>query len=145
MTELEPITLPQTPDDWTNWLEERGRGSLRTAADQVAALKTAPAEDTAILQLWNDAGIALANAFAATSLLSSVHPDPAVIELAEAIEVEARRFSSDLHLDHEVFDQLSGIRTEPLDAGARRVLEDALRSFRRGGVALDEPTRARLR
>jgi thimet oligopeptidase len=145
MTVLEPITLPATPDGWTEWLEERGRGSLRTAADQVAALKTAPAEDTAILQLWNDAGIALANAFAATSLLSSVHPDPAVIELAEAIEVEARRFSSDLHLDREVFAQLASIRPEPLDAGARRVLDDALRSFRRAGVALDEPTRARLR
>jgi thimet oligopeptidase len=145
MTALEPITLPTTPDGWTAWLEERGRGSLRTAADQVAALKTAAAEDTAILQLWNDAGISMSNAFAATSLLSSVHPDPAVIELAEAIEVEARRFSSDLHLDREVFDQLSSIRPEPLDAGARRVLEDALRSFRRSGVALDEPTRDRLR
>jgi thimet oligopeptidase len=145
MDDLEPISLPATREGWTPWLEERARGSLRTAADQVAALKTAAAGDTAILQLWNDAGIALSNAFAATSLMSSVHPDPDLIELAEVVEVEARRFSSDLHLDREVFEQLSSIREEPLDTGARRVLTDALRSFRRAGVQLDDKTRDRLR
>ena len=66
-------------------------------------------------------------------------------ELAEAIEVEARRFSSDLHLDEEVFAQLSSVRADPLDGGARRMLADALRAFRRAGVELDGTTRARLR
>ena len=145
MSDLAPISLPTTPDGWADWLQERGRGSLRTAADQIAALKVASTGDTAILQLWNDASIALANAFAVTSLMSSVHPDPAVVELAEAIEVEARRFSSDLYLDRAVFDQLAGVRQEPLDEGARRMLGDALRSFRRSGVDLDEDTRDRLR
>ena len=44
--------------------------------------------------------------------MSSVHPDPAVIELAEAIEVEARRFSSDLYLDREVYGRLTSVRPE---------------------------------
>ena len=145
MTAREPIDLPTTPEAWRPWLEERGRGSLRMAADEIAALKTARAGDTAILQVWNDASIALANAFAVTSLMSSVHPDPEMIELAEAIEVEARRFSSDLYLDRAVFDRLSSIRPEPLDPGARRMLADALRSFRRSGVELDDDTRGRLR
>ena len=145
MSALEPITLPPTSDGWTAWLEERGRGSLRTAADVIAALKVAPSGDEALLQVWNDASVALANAFAATSLMSSVHPDPAVVALAEAIEVEARRFSSDLFLDRDVFDQLSSVPQDRLDDGARRMLADALRSFRRSGVDLDEETRARLR
>jgi thimet oligopeptidase len=145
MSALEPIDLPTTPEGWSVWLEERGRGSLRTAADEIAALKIATPGDTAILQLWNDACLALANAFAVTSLMSSVHPDPAMIELAEGIEVEARRFSSDLHLDRAVFELLSSVRTEPLDAGARRMLADALRTFRRSGVEVDEATRDRLR
>lgn len=139
------LTLPATPEGWGPWLEERGRGSLRTAGDQVAALKDAHPGDTAILQLWNDASISISNAAAATSLLSSVHPDPAVIELAEAIEVEVRRFSSDLLLDRAVFDQLSSIRQDPLDDGALCVLTDALRSFRRAGVDREEGTRERLR
>ncbi|MFL6062052.1 MAG: M3 family metallopeptidase [Marmoricola sp.] len=140
---LVPLSLPT--DDWKGWLDERARGSLRTAADQVAALKTAPAGDTAILQLWNDAAISLANASAVTELLSSVHPDAEVIELAEAIEVEVKRFGSDLLLDRDVFDQLSSLRPDPLDDGARRVLADALRSFRRSGVDRDEGTREKVR
>ena len=145
MTVLEPLALPSTPDGWSAWLEERGRGSLRTAADQIAALKDSRPGDTAILQVWNDASVRLANAFAVTSLMSSVHPDPEVIELAEAIEVEARRFGSDLHLDRAVHELLGSVDQEALDAGERRMLSDALRSFRRAGVELDDQTRDRLR
>ncbi|HET6166630.1 MAG TPA: M3 family metallopeptidase [Marmoricola sp.] len=145
MTVLEPLILPTTTADWTDWLEERGRGSLRTAADEIAALKDARPGDTAILQAWNDASIALANAFAVTSLMSSVLPDVDLIRLAEEIEVEARRFSSDLYLDKAVFEQLTSVTTDDLDAGARRMLADALRAFRRSGVDLDDEKRGRLR
>jgi thimet oligopeptidase len=142
---LGSLDLPGRDADWKSWLDDRARGALREAGEKVLALKSAPAEDTAILQLWNDAAIALANAFAVTSLLSSVHPDAEVVELAEAIEVEARKFADDLHLDADVHAQLSSVRQDPLDDGARRMLEDALRTFRRGGVDLDEAARDRLR
>ncbi|HEX4191067.1 MAG TPA: M3 family metallopeptidase [Marmoricola sp.] len=145
MTSLVPLSLPAEAGSWPGWLDERGRGSLRTAADQIAALKAAPVGGAAILQLWNDADISLRNAAAVTSLLSSVHPDPEMVELAEAIEVEVRRFANDLLLDRAVFDQLSSIRSEPLDAGARRVLADAVREFKRAGVDQDDTTRDRLR
>ncbi len=142
---LEPLSLPSDPDAWRDWLAERAFGALRTAGDQVAALKTAHPEDTAILQLWNDAAISLANAAAVTSLLSSVHPDPAIIELAEEIEIEVRRFENDLFLDAEVFAQLGSLREDPLDDGARRVLADALISFKRSGVDQDPAALARVR
>jgi thimet oligopeptidase len=142
---LQALSMPTAPEDWRAWLDDRARGSVRTAADQIAALKTAPDGDTAILQLWNDAAISLANAAAVVSLLSSVHPEPAIVELAEEIEVEVNRFGSDLLLDRGVFDKLSSLRTDPLDDGARRVLADALRSFRRAGVDRDEATRDRVR
>ncbi|MCW2857705.1 MAG: Peptidase [Marmoricola sp.] len=145
MTPLEPLTLPDDPSTWSAWLDERGRDSLRTAADQIAALKTARPGDSAILQLWNDAAISISNATGITSLLSSVHPDPEVIEQAEGIEIEVGRFISDLHTDHEVFELLSSIRTAALDDGARRVLAHGLRSFRRSGVDRDEETRTRVR
>ncbi len=141
---LVPLALPTAPEAWAGWLDDRARGSLRTAADQVAALKTAHPGDTAILQLWNDACISIANASAVAGLLSSVHPDAAVIELAEELEIEVQRFSHDLMLDRGAFDQLTSLREDPLDDGARRVLADAVRSFRRAGVDQDEPTRARL-
>jgi thimet oligopeptidase len=142
---LVTLPLPERDTDWAEWLRSRGRDQLRLTADQIASLKTAPPGDTAILQLWNDAGIGLANAFAVASLFSEVHPAAEVIELAEALEVEANSFRTDLMLDTDVFAQLSSLDQAALDDGARRVLVDALRSFRRAGVDRDDPARERLR
>ncbi|MEP6814400.1 MAG: M3 family metallopeptidase, partial [Marmoricola sp.] len=150
MSRLEPLELPGSgPDpanaDWRSWLDERARGQLRLAGDEIATLKTAPPGGGAILQLWNDAGIALGNSFAVVSLLSSVHPDPAVVEQAEAIEVEARSFSTDLYLDADVFAQLSSIDAQRLDDGAARMLAKTLRDFRRSGVDRDDEVREQVR
>lgn len=142
---LTALPLPETEAAWKDWVPTRCRDQLRVAGETVEALKQAAPGDGAILQLWNDASIALGNAFAAASLLSQVHPEADVRELAENAEQDAHRFSTDLMLDRAVFDQLSSIRTDPLDEGARRMLADALRSFRRSGVDRDEETRTRLR
>ncbi|MCW2784505.1 MAG: Peptidase [Marmoricola sp.] len=145
MKPLEPLSLPTDPAAWGAWLDDRVRGSLQQAAAQIAALKaTAPAA-VAILDRWNDAEIALRNADAITSLLSAVHPDASVVVRAEEFEVEVRRFANDLHLDRDVFDQLSSLDAGALGSGARRVLEDALRTFRRSGVDRGEETRVRVR
>jgi thimet oligopeptidase len=77
--------------------------------------------------------------------MSVVHPDAAVMEAAESFEIEAREFSTDLYLDADVFARLSSLDPTVLDAGAARVLEDALRGFRRAGVDRDEESRSRLR
>lgn len=141
---LDPLDLPSA-GDWKTWLDERGRGGLREAAAQVERLKAVPAGDPELLERWNDAALALGNTFAVASLMSSVHPEPEVVELAEEIEVEARRYANDVHLDSEVYAQLSSLDADRLDADARRVLEDALRDFRRAGVDKEEATREELR
>ncbi|MGI9155150.1 MAG: M3 family metallopeptidase [Marmoricola sp.] len=140
---MTPLDLPA--GDWKTWLDERARGQLRLAGDQVAALRTAASGDGAILQLWNDAGIALANAFAVVSLLSSVHPDPDVVELAESIDVETQAFRTDLYLDAGVFAQLGSVDAGGLDDGAARMLERTLRDFRRSGVDRDDEVREQIR
>ena len=144
-TELEPLALPTDEGAWLDWVRDRAVSGLETAGGAVATLKEVPAGDSTVLQLWNDVAVALGNVAALASLMSAVHPDPSVIEAAEELEIEARRFRTDLHLDHDVFAQLSSLDQERLDAGAQRVLEHALRGFRRSGVDLDEPTRERLR
>ena len=147
----EPLSLPA--DDWKGWLEDRARGQLRRAGDEIAALKDAAPKDEVILQVWNDATFAIRNAAAACSLLSAVHPDPEVIGLAEQIELEVQAFRTDLFLDADVFEQLRSVDDQqvdpqndrPLDDGAQRMLHDALRDFRRSGVDRDEETRDRVR
>ncbi len=143
--DLEPLALPSEDGDWLEWLQRRAATGLSDAGTEVAALKSAPPGDSAVLQVWNDVQIALSGVFALSSLLSAVHPDAAVMEAAESFEIEARRFSTDLYLDAEVFAQLSSLAGTPLGDSGERVLEDALRSFRRAGVDREASTRERLR
>ena len=74
-----------------------------------------------------------------------MHPDPAVIGLAEQIELEVQAFRTDLFLDADVFALLGSVDGQPLDDGAQRMLDEALRDFRRAGVDRDEETRERVR
>ena len=46
---LTPLALPT--DDWKAWLQNRARGQLRLAGDEIAALKDAAPRDEAILQV----------------------------------------------------------------------------------------------
>ncbi len=143
--DLEPLTLPAAAGDWLKWVNERASTGLRDAGSDVAALKSAPAGDSTILQVWNDSQVALSGVLAQCALLSVVHPDAEVMKAAESFEIEARNFRTDLYLDAEVFGQLSSLDAGVLEEGAARMLEDALRSFRRAGVHRDEQTRERLR
>jgi thimet oligopeptidase len=145
MDELAPLRLPADPDGWLGWVSERATSGLTDAGGQVAALKEAPPGDEAILQLWNDVRISLSNVFAVTALMSVVHPDPAVMEEAERLHIDAQSFSTDLYLDAAVHDRLASLDADALDAQARRYLVDALLAFRRSGVDAEETTRSRLR
>jgi len=140
---LTALELPA--DDWLGWLDERGNGQLQAARQAIADLLTRGPGDPAILQSWNDAGIALRNAGAVAGLLSSVHPQSAVIDRAEELELEVRRYSTDLYLDPDVYQALRSLPTDQLDAGAQRLLEKSLKDFRRSGVDRDPEVREQVR
>ncbi|MCW2868520.1 MAG: Peptidase [Marmoricola sp.] len=142
---LAPLALPERPDAWEAWFAEQTRSSLAAFEDAVAALKQAPAGDATALRRWNDAQLALADAGARSSLMSSVHPDPAVVRAAEEVDLQVQQLDTDLHLDAEVHERLSSLDAGALDPAARRVLDKALLSFRRAGVDRDESTRDRVR
>ncbi|GHJ60402.1 Zn-dependent oligopeptidase [Nocardioides sp. OK12] len=144
---LSPLALPPADDTagWSSLLEARTAVPLAEAARTADALRALEPGAAGALVLWNDLHVALANAFAASSLLSQVHPDPALREAAESAEQDANRFRTALMLDTEVFARLDAVPREGLDAGALRVLDDALRGFRRAGVDRDDETRERLR
>jgi len=79
-------------------------------------------------------------------LYSAVHPDERVRELSEELERELSELETALELDREVYQRLARVRAEELaEDDARRLLEHALRDFRRAGVDRDEPERERLR
>ena len=145
--EPEPLVLPSHDDAWANWVTERAQDGLAEAAEHVAAAKAATPGTAAILQRWNDAQIALGNVSALSSLVGAVHPDAKVVQTAEGFQTEVRRFGTDLHRDPEVFAALSSLHEAVVefDIEERRVLDDALRGFRRAGVDKSPDVRDRLR
>ena len=143
---LSPLSLPTSADGWEGWIGSRCDDELDRARAVVDGLKSGELGGSAdILDSWSEVNLALRNAFAVASLMSQVHPDEARRTQAENAEQEAQKFSTDLMLDPKVYDLLASVDPEPLDVRARRMLDLALRDFRRAGVDRDEPTRQRLR
>ncbi len=142
-SDLTPLALPE--NDWESWLGSRIDDQLDRARAHVSDLKQGGRDAAATLALWNDASLALSNAFAVASLLSNVHPDEAVRSRGEKGEQDAHKLLTEIGLDRELFDVLDAVDATELDAGGRRVLTLSLRDFRRAGVDQDEQVRDRLR
>ncbi|MDT4941703.1 MAG: thimet oligopeptidase [Pseudonocardiales bacterium] len=144
MTDPYPLKLPA--DNWHDWLAGRVDALLVEARARLDTLKDGAdrgAED--VLELWNDADIALHNADAVAGLLSEVHPDDRVRTLAEQRVQDVDRLRTDRSLDKALFDILAGTDPAGLDEQATRFRERVLRDFRRSGVDRPDGTRARLR
>jgi len=138
--------MPDSPDGWGEWLNQRCGAELETARALVAAIKEArPTQASRLLTDWNEVEIALHNAMSAASLLSQVHPLEALRSQAEAAEQEGNQLVTDLGLDRDLYEIFAAADATGLDEAATRVLRLTLRDFRRAGVDQDEPTRARLR
>ena len=138
--------MPDSPDGWGEWLNQRCGAELETARALVAAIKEArPTQASRLLTDWNEVEIALHNAMSAASLLSQVHPLEALRSQAEAAEQEGNQLVTDLGLDRDLYEIFAAADPTGLDEAATRVLRLTLRDFRRAGVDQDGPTRARLR
>ena len=94
-----------------------------------------------MLELWNDADIALRGADSLTGLLNEVHPDAGVRELAEQRAQDIARVLTERGLDRALYEVLDGTDPAGLDADAHRLREQVLRDFRRSGVDRSDETR----
>jgi len=139
-----PLALPTA--EWTSWLGGRVDALLDVTRARLAELKDGTERDTgAVLELWNDADVALRDADSAAGLLSEVSPDPDVRGYAEQRAQEIDRLRTDRGLDRQLYDVLAATDATGLDELAARFREHVLRDFRRSGVDQSEEVRARLR
>ena len=144
MTDLEPLDLPV--DGWHDWLADRVDGLLATGQELLARLKDGtPRSAEDVLQLWNDADVALGGASSVSNLLNEVHPDADVRTLAEDRAQQISRIITDRDLDRDLFEVLDSSDRSGLDEQATRLRRKILRDFRRSGVDRTEDERARLR
>ena len=143
---LEPLTFPTDTDGWLAFASERPAQRIARVAEIDAQLKGADGAATlALLELWNETEIALAEALNGAYLLSEAHPVAAVREAAEAQVQAVEALSSARLLDRELWAVFAGADATGLDDDAARLLLHLLRDFRRGGVDLGDEARERVR
>lgn len=151
MTAPAPLDFPIDPEGWLAFVTERPATAVALVADIDARLASAGAEVDAAarLALWNDADLALRQATSEVYLLSESHPDAAVREAAEEQVQRLEALSAGRLLDRALFAALSAVDSAEASAGLdhdeRRLLTEAIRDFRRGGVDLDDAARERVR
>ena len=142
----EPLTLPT--DDWAGWLAARVEEQLGLAGERLATLKDGERRDArSVLELWNDADVALRNAASSSHLLSEVHPDAAVREQAEKHTQEIDKVLTARGQDKDLFAAVDATDPDQVadDPQATRLREKVLRDFRRSGVDQGDDVLARLR
>lgn len=150
-----PPALPILPDALLDPSPEQLAGTCEQALAEARAARqrfVALPPDTPFLQAV-DAFDAIAQPLSPAGGLAGiffqVHPRAGVRERAAAVEQELSRFATELSLDRAVYERLAALDlTGPEAAGqpvARRLVEHALRDFRRAGVDREEPVRARVR
>ena len=165
-----PLPLPTEPAAWSDFLARRCDAGLAEARAAVARLKaggidpaaavtgaidpaaavTGAIGPAAVVELWNDAEVALKRSGSVAALLAEVHPVEAVRTLAEDRFREVQRFTTELGQDRALYDVLAAAEqaladTTAPDPDSLRLLRLTLRDFRRAGVDRDAATRDRLR
>lgn len=140
----EPLALP-VAEEAEAWVAARTSAGLAAARGLVAALRTdPPAGAIDLLRQWDELSRELGNVAAVASLLANVHPLEAVRTTCEQAELEVDRYVTELRQDRALYEVFAAADPAGLDAVAARLLTKTLDDFRRAGVDLDEPTRARL-
>lgn len=122
-----------------------GEEAIATARGLVERVKTGALAPIDRLDAYDEAVAALTDTTNRFELISVSHPDAAMRESADAGRQAVAKVVTDLSLDRELYDALSGLDTKGFDGPARYYLERALLEFRRAGVDRDDATRARVR
>lgn len=120
---------------------------LSAARHALSSLKALPASASvdAVALGWDAIGACLDRTSGLSRLLFDVHPDGDLRAVAGQVAQDHQRFLTEVSLDRQLFDRISG-----LDLGAasapdtRRLLEHALRDFRRAGVDREQSVRERV-
>src|SRR6478735_11554515 len=100
----QPLAFPTDPAAWSAFLAENVDAGLDAGRELIARLKDGSARSTSeVLELWNEADIAIGTASARAHLFAEVHPDEKIREAAEASAQAAEDLVTERGLDHELW------------------------------------------
>lgn len=129
-------------------LSRAGAERLSQARDASATLRALPADASFVdvVEAYDAVSRPIDAVRGLAQLFFQVHPDAEVRSAAAELEQQIARFATEFSLDRDVYDALARLDlAEAPDDVTRRIVEHALRNFRRAGVDRDEATRERVR
>jgi thimet oligopeptidase len=123
------------------------RAELQTGKSRIEAVRlvTAPRTVENTLAAYDDGAMHLANAGMMSSFYHEVDPDAGVRDASRTCEQEVQQVSTALALDRALYDAIKAVDVSKADAATQRYQRNLLRDFRRAGVDLPEPQRARIK
>lgn len=125
-------------------IRSRGDSRLLDARERLAKLEAgAPSDPIALLRAVDDLQLALTNVASDISVLVNVHPDLGAREACERIQQRSTELGMRVLQSRPIYDALSAVSPDGLDAHAARARELTLRDMTRAGVALDPARRAK--
>lgn len=136
------------PQPWDSVAEVDGACKKHLAAAEVLRKQLVahkgPRDQKTTLEPYNKLLIQLDNVLPMAELIAAVHPKKEVRTAAEKCEQKGKKLASALKLDKGLYQALKGVKTDGLDAEAKRFLSHLLRDYRRAGVDRDDATRKKL-
>jgi thimet oligopeptidase len=129
-------------------LSARCDGAIAATREKIARLKALPRASTApavlaALDLYDEAMAGLDNAAGVGDIAFNASPDAATRAAGEACEQKIAAVTTEIELDHDVYQALAQLDPAALDGPTRYYLKLTLDEFRRNGVDRDAVTRAR--
>src|SRR5438552_6126049 len=124
----------------------RAAAALQEARRRLEKIEQLPHESVAaqsVLEVWDDAAIAMEDAFGPISLLNSVHPEAAVRDAADRALIDESVFMTELFQNEQLFERVR--RVAPRTSAEKQLQKDLIESFEDSGVALALEKRQRFR
>ncbi len=129
-------------------LAAAGEEDLAASRAALQAFKDLPASASfaEVTEAFDAIARPLSRSSALANLFFQVHPDGGVREQAASLEQAISSFATELSLDRQAYDRLDALDlADAPDPVTARVIEHAVRDYRRAGVDRDEDTRQRVR
>jgi len=127
-------------------VRETARRAIEDGRRRMASIAAIPLADVTpanVLDAWDDAAIALEDAYGPISLLNSVHPDGDVRDTADTALIEEHVFMTEIFQNEALYERVAAVK--PATSPQSQLQKDLLEAFEDSGVALPPEKRTRFR
>jgi thimet oligopeptidase len=123
-------------------LTDVANAALEDARRRMEAIESSPVGSD-VLEVWDDAGIALEDAFGPISLLNSVHPGKDVRDAADVALVHESSFMTEVFQNERLYERINAVK--PHSVAQKQLRKDLLENFEDSGVSLPVEKRQRFK